>query len=963
MSRNLEFHFCLTSTLIAILDRRQCSKTRTEASALLITGGVMVLPRNATLHWRSFSKSLSGAATALSLAVSLFGVSTTRAAAQTMALPGKVAVSATGAANYNIPVVVPPGTAGMTPSLSLSYSSQSGNGLLGLGWALDGLASIVRCPQTIAQDAVAGSVNLDTNDRFCLDGQRLVAISGVYGADGTEYRTEIESFVRVIQHTTWFSEPWFEVHTKTGQIMWFGQSGDSQIIDSLVTRSWLLNRVTDTMGNYFTITYTDDNTNAQAYPSRIDYTANDSNLLSAYNSVQFVYASRPDIVPVYQQGRMARLMVRLTNVQTFSGTSLVADYRLAYEQSPGTQLSRMTSVTLCGGDGTCLPATTFAWANAPNGTFTLHTSTIGSFSQNYWTPIGGDFNGDGKTDFAFIGGTSLYVYLSNGDGTFTLHQSTIGNFGFPPTANWIPISGDFNGDGKTDFAFIGGTSLYVYLSNGDGTFTLHASSVSNYRLPPSAQWTPIVGDFNGDGRTDFAMIGGNNGNALNVYLSNGDGTFSLHASTLPIAYGGPPTGKYTPITGDFNGDGKTDFAFIAGYTDVYLSNGDGTFTFYETSNEGNYGFPPTANWTPISGDFNGDGKTDFAFIGGTSLHVLLSNGDGTFTPVVSTVGNYGSPPSAHWTPIGGDFNGDGRADFAMLSGTSLQVYLSNGDGTFSLNVTTVGNYGSPPSANWTLIGGDFNGDGTSDFAFASNGGTSLNVFLNNGPPGDRVTSIATGLGATTAITYQPLTNSCCYWKDTTSTYPTLDVQGPLFVVSRVDSPVPYLGTLSTIYGYAGAKADQSGRGFLGFRQVTAFDPQTNISLSTNYLQWFPLIGQVTSVYKYNSSVTLNETDNTYVFYYLNNGNAVYDVTSTPSAKSAPYTVVLRQSVAQSHDLDGSAMPTLTTTYTYDFFSNATQIVASTSDGFSKTTSNAYTNDTTKWFLGRLISSNATSTTP
>jgi hypothetical protein len=914
------------------------------------------------------SNSIIAAAGASSLAA--FLLAATPIAAQVMALPGKFGVNATGAATYNIPIVVPPGTAGMKPSLSLSYNSQSGNGLLGVGWALEGLASIVRCPRTMAQDGVIGSVNNDSNDRFCLDGQRLVAISGVYGADGTEYRTEIESFARVIQHTRPDGEPWFEVHTKTGQIMWFGQWGDSTILSpEAVTRTWLLKRVTDTMGNYFTITYTNDTTNEQAYPSRIDYTANDSNGLGAYNSVQFVYASRPDIVPVYMQGYLARLMVRLTNVQTFSGSSLVADYRLAYEQSPGTQLSRMTSVTLCAGDGTCLPATTFAWANAPNGTFTLHQSTPGNFSPKYWTQISGDFDGDGKSDFAFIGGGNLFVYLSNGDGNFTPHQSPIYNFGSPPTANWTPIVGDFNGDGKTDFAFISGRSLYVYLSNGDGNFTLHQSTLGQvYDSPPTLNWTPIVGDFDGDGRTDFAFTRGNDTNyttTVYAYLSNGDGTFKPVLSTLPVDYRAPPAGSYTPITGDFNGDGKTDFAFVGAYVDVYLSNGDGTFTFAaQNTNDGNYGFPPTANWTPISGDFNGDGKSDIAFIGATSLHVLLGNGDGTFTPVVTTplTTNYGSPPSAHWTLISGDFNGDGRADFAMLSGTSLQVYLSNGDGTFSLNVPPIGDYGSPPTANWTPIGGDFNGDGTSDFAFASNGTTTLNVYLNNGPPGDRVTSIATGLGATTAITYQPLTNSCCYWKDTTSTYPTLDVQGPMYVTTQVDSSDVNF-TVSTSYGYAGAKVDQSGRGFLGFRQVTAFDQQTSISVSTNYLQWFPVIGQVTSLYKYNSSVTLNETDNTYVFYYLNNGNAVYDVVSTPSSTSAPYTLVLRQSVAQSHDLDGSALPTLTTTYTYDFFSNATQIVASTSDGFSKTIGNTYTNDTTNWFLGRLTSTNVTSTTP
>jgi hypothetical protein len=70
-----------------------------------------------------------------------------------------------------------------------------------------------------------------------------------------------------------------------------------------------------------------------------------------------------------------------------------------------------------------------------------------------------------------------------------------------------------------------------------------------------------------------------------------------------------------------------------------------------------------------------------------------------------------------------------------------------------------------------------------------------------------------------------------------------------------------------------------------------------------------------------------------------------------------------QTNASSSDLDGSVLPSSTTTYQYDSFSNPTQIVTSTSDGFSKTTANTYTNDTANWYLGRLNNATVTSTTP
>ena len=62
----------------------------------------------------------------------------------------------------------------MAPTLSLNYNSQSGNGPLGVGWSLGGLSAITRCPATYAQDGFKGGINYDGNDRFCLDGQRLV---------------------------------------------------------------------------------------------------------------------------------------------------------------------------------------------------------------------------------------------------------------------------------------------------------------------------------------------------------------------------------------------------------------------------------------------------------------------------------------------------------------------------------------------------------------------------------------------------------------------------------------------------------------------------------------------------------------------------------------------------------------------------------------------------------------------
>src|SRR6266446_4639234 len=588
--------------------------------------------RDVVLRIRGSRSLMPATVMALSLTVFLFARYAPPAVAQSMAIPGKFDVSGTGAATYGIPIAVPAGTAGMTPALALSFSSQGSNGIVGMGWSLSGLPSINHCPQTFAQDGVRGGVNFDSNDRFCLDGQWLVAISGAYGADGTEYRTEIESFTRVISHgTTGNAAVWFEVHTKSGQIMEFGRTADSQVpvLGKPTVRSWAVNKVSDTKGNYYTVKYTNDTTNGQAYPVEIDYTGNAAATpaLAPYNKVQFLYATRPDITPAYQAGSLSQTTVRLTNVQTYAGANLVMDYRLAYDSSI-TSLSSLTSVTACAADGSCLPPTSFTATSGSGGTFALGWFPIpngGVGSLANWTLIVGDLNGDGKTDFALAAnnGMGVETFLSKGDGTFVLGWFPIPNGGVGSLANWTLIVGDLNGDGKTDFALAAnnGMGVETFLSNGDGTFVLGWFPIPNGGVGSLANWTLIVGDLNGDGKTDFALAA-NNGMGVETFHSKGDGTFVL--GWFPIPNGGVGSlANWTLIVGGSNGDGKTDFALAANNgmgVETFHSKGDGTFVlgWFPIPNGG---VGSLANWTLIVGGSNGDGKTDFALAANNGMGV------------------------------------------------------------------------------------------------------------------------------------------------------------------------------------------------------------------------------------------------------------------------------------------------------------------------------------------------------
>ena len=300
-------------------------------------------------------------------------------------LPGVLNVNSSGAATYNIQLSVPPGTAGMAPELSLNYSSNSPNGMVGMGWALGGLSTIHRCPKTIATDGVAGRISFDNADRLCLDGQRLVRANGTnpgtdptaqdnaYWATDAEYRTEIESFARVTR-----SGSGFKVEQKDGRIVFYGNDAASTI--PAQGRSdgqallWPVGRVQDRSGNYMTYQYTVDSATGEYLPSKILYGGNSTVGTTPDLAVTFAYETRTDSNVQYMGGSRNDLRNRLTHVRTYTGTAadgssgtLVQDYTVHYVQSATTGRSLVDWVQACGTNPVtsvqeCLPKTVFDWA-------------------------------------------------------------------------------------------------------------------------------------------------------------------------------------------------------------------------------------------------------------------------------------------------------------------------------------------------------------------------------------------------------------------------------------------------------------------------------------------------------------------------------------------------------------------------------------------------------------------------
>src|SRR6185295_17596629 len=123
-----------------------------------------------------------------------------------------------------------------------SYDHLAGNGLAGMHWTLSGISVITRCPQTFAQDGLPVAVAYG-NDRLCLDGQRLVDYSGSYWSAGTQYRTEIDTFQRVVQQGTAGGADSFYVDHGNGLRSYFGTTADSRVEvtgSSGAVKAWLI---------------------------------------------------------------------------------------------------------------------------------------------------------------------------------------------------------------------------------------------------------------------------------------------------------------------------------------------------------------------------------------------------------------------------------------------------------------------------------------------------------------------------------------------------------------------------------------------------------------------------------------------------------------------------------------------------------------------------------------------------
>ena len=210
-----------------------------------------------------------------------------------------------------------------------------------------------------------------------------------------------------------------------------------------------------------------------------------------------------------------------------------------------------------------------------------------------WTPLSGDWDGDGTDTIGLYQPDVSLFHLKN---SFTPGGSDQ-YFAFGPGGNagWIPLAGDWNGDG------IDTVGLYqpdVSLFHLKDSFTAGASDQYFYFGPGgNAGWIPLVGDWNGDGTDTIGLY------QPDISLFHLKDTFTPGASDQYFYFGPGGNAGWTPVTGDWNADGTDTIGlYEPEFSRFHLKD---SFTAGASDHFFAFGPGGNAGWVPMTGDWNG----------------------------------------------------------------------------------------------------------------------------------------------------------------------------------------------------------------------------------------------------------------------------------------------------------------------------------------------------------------------
>ncbi len=674
-------------------------------------------------------------------------------------IPGAFSVSSGGQATYTLSLAVPPGRLGMEPKLAIVYDSAAGEGPLGVGFGLQGLSAITRCPANMAQDGHIRAVRYDTGDHFCLDGVRLVPVphsEGANGAGTSEWRTFPDTMRKVVSYAGAEAKEGpqrWRVYEKGGQIEEYGGTADSQAMAKGATvAAWHRSSAWDRRGNAVDYTYENDpywfdGHTQEILIHEISYTRHDATKTPASRRVSFGYE---------HTGPRTRFAAGLSVIQSHLLTkihmrtepddTLVRSYDLAYE--PGTTTGRNTlrSVTECAGDGVCKPPTRFTWSDHPLGFTELVTPLMVppaqqgvQLDQSFGKWVLADVNGDGLDDLVVVledvddPTFDDWTVALNIGGTFGLptlwakieHPQTLSGDSWDGNVNeenWTLTPMDYDQDGRTDILLdtpnpdASSWPHYRWLkSRPDHTFELRDTAIVQSpgvefnssdpnALKPFSNRFARIGDVNGDGMGDLIQCVNPtwNNEGYNPTLGSPIWTVNLWVPDVP-GVGGP---GFDPTPIPIPGTSAVDCSYGIDFVHVIDIDGDGAAEILMLQDDMKYGALRFENgaWVKIETSLDVQPSKRV-------LHWLDANGDGL--------------PDAFYTGMGtlcepGDPGCSVPAPY-MLHGWPSDVpfqAINNGKSFSQPTGTLNAGLQSPWWTDWWGDQGialDYDGDGRTDF--------------------------------------------------------------------------------------------------------------------------------------------------------------------------------------------------------------------------------------------------------
>ncbi len=378
------------------------------------------------------------------------------------------------------------------------------------------------------------------------------------------------------------------------------------------------------------------------------YTGDVSGRIRASGVVACFFTFSSPVINIAPSGSTGSVTVTATNsscpynvstaspfVTITSGASGVGSGAIRFTVAPAPAASRTATVSIGGASftiaqtGPLAPYNVGYFQPAPS-TWALDSNGSGGFdSADRLFPfagktgavaVTGDWNGDGRTKVGYyLKGFWVLDYNGNGiyDGTGPGGDKFYGFGGV--AATYIPIVGDWTGDGKTKIGYYN-NGTWALDTNGNGAFD---AADSLFTLAGnSANDTPLLGDWNGDKRTKAGYF------QKGVWVLDYDGNGALTASDKNyIAFPYAPGDK--PVTGDWTGDGKTKIGIFRGGFWILDTNNNGTYDGVGSGQDKFYGFGGTAGEIPFVADWNGSGTSKIGlYVNG--FWVIDYNGNGAY---------------------------------------------------------------------------------------------------------------------------------------------------------------------------------------------------------------------------------------------------------------------------------------------------------------------------------------------